>query len=243
MASNLATRLLSKALQLVSTEAWAAAYVGGGDFQAIGQEFRRHFIAAGLKSHHDILDIGCGTGRMASALADYVTTGSYTGIDISKRAIRYCRERIPLGNFRFIHAEVYNQIYNWRGVKASEYRLPFEGDSFDFVFLTSVFTHLLQAEAENYLHEIGRVLRPGGICFSTWFLLKDIENMGIPMTRMNEVCAVRFPKKPSAAIAFDYGFVESLYARNHLAIRNVFLGSWARSRGLSWQDIVTAVKS
>lgn len=37
-----------------------------------------------------------------------------------------------------------------------------------------MFTHLSPADRDNYLREIRRVLRPGGRCFATFFLL-DVE--------------------------------------------------------------------
>ena len=48
--------------------------------------------------------------------------------------------------------------------------------SFDFVLATSVFTHLLEADATHYLAECARVLAPGRArCFATFFLLNDDE--------------------------------------------------------------------
>src|SRR3954452_23014549 len=44
------------------------------------------------------------------------------------------------------------------------------------VFLCSVFTHMMPNEAANYIGEIARVLKPGGRCVVTYFLLNH-ENM------------------------------------------------------------------
>lgn len=41
------------------------------------------------------------------------------------------------------------------------------------VFLTSVFTHMFPPDVEHYLDEISRVLKPGGRCLCTYFLLND----------------------------------------------------------------------
>jgi hypothetical protein len=58
-------------------------------------------------------------------------------------------------NFRFQLADVYNTEYNPGGThRASEYESPYEDESFDFVILTSAFTHMLPEEVSNYLSEI-----------------------------------------------------------------------------------------
>jgi len=49
--------------------------------------------------------------------------------------------------FRFQHADLFNTAYNPRGVQqAAQYRFPYEDDSFDFAYLGSVCTHLLQGK-------------------------------------------------------------------------------------------------
>ena len=52
---------------------------------------------------------------------------------------------------------------------------PCADNSFDLVFLTSVFTHMFAGDVENYLSEISRVLKPGGKCLITWFLLDEVS--------------------------------------------------------------------
>src|SRR5205807_8842570 len=104
-----------------------------------------------------MLDVGSGTGRMARPLTRYLKGGSYEGIDIVARSVQWCQRtyasRYP--NFRFHFADIYNKVYNPDGKhKASEYRLPFETSSFDFFFLTSVFTHMLPQDMEHYLSEV-----------------------------------------------------------------------------------------
>jgi ubiquinone/menaquinone biosynthesis C-methylase UbiE len=67
---------------------------------------------------------------------------------------------------------VVNKEYNPNGVfEAQEYIFPFDDESFDFVFLGSVFTHMLPRGVEGYLSEIARVLKTGGKSLTTYFLL------------------------------------------------------------------------
>src|SRR5262249_45691230 len=150
-------------------------FVGCGSFRKIGDEFLQHFInVGGLKSDHRVLDVGCGIGRMAIPLTQYLSPkGSYDGFDIVDFGIEWCRQYIgdKYPNFRFQMADICNKTYHPAGrYDASVYRFPYPNESFDFVFLTSVFTHMMPAEFENYLAEIARVLKPGGRVFSTFFL-------------------------------------------------------------------------
>ena len=56
-------------------------------------------------------------------------------------------------------------------VRASEYRFPYADDTFDLVVLISVFTHMLPEDTERYVAEISRVLRPGGQCWASFYIL------------------------------------------------------------------------
>ena len=85
--------------------------------------------------------------------------GGYDGVEIHPEAVEWCQRAItPLHpTFRFHRADLVSPAYNPHGlVPASEYRFPFPDQSFDFIFLASVFTHMLPDAVEHYLREIGR---------------------------------------------------------------------------------------
>lgn len=51
-----------------------------------------------------MLDVGCGSGRMALPLTGYLNSeGRYAGFDISQKAIAWCQEHITSAhpNFQF----------------------------------------------------------------------------------------------------------------------------------------------
>jgi SAM-dependent methyltransferase len=229
--------------------------VGGWDFKEVGETFLQYFVnLAGLRPDHRVLDVGSGTGRMALPLTKYLTAGSYEGIDIVASSVRWCQNayasRHP--NFRFHLSDIYNKEYNPEGkVKASEYKFPFETASFDFVFLTSVFTHMLPEDMENYLSEVARVLTVGGRLFVTYFLL-NAESLKLIEEKSSfhnfeyelEGCRVERENVPEYAVAYNESAIRSLYRKYGLSISEpIYYGFWCgRKNGLSWQDIIIATR-
>jgi SAM-dependent methyltransferase len=69
-----------------------------------GDRFLHIFrVYGGLETHHRVLEIGCGAGRMARALTGYLgECGSYDGFDPSPGSIAWCRQNITpsFTNFR-----------------------------------------------------------------------------------------------------------------------------------------------
>ena len=228
-------------------------YVGPGDFETIGRNFRDLFRRlGGLTAADDVLDVGCGSGRMAIPLTDFLV-GRYEGLDINPDAIRWCQEHITPSypSFRFQVADVSNTRYNPHGeIEATGYRFPYDDESFDFVFLTSVFTHLLPDAARTYLREIRRVLRPRGRCFSTWNLLNAESEEAIARGRARQAFPHDFgeframsAKRPEAVVAFYDDIARIAIKDAGLEITDVHYGQWAgRTEGPTTQDIIIAIR-
>jgi SAM-dependent methyltransferase len=229
-------------------------FVGSGDFRTAGDEFREVFVSlGGLRPDEDVLDVGSGVGRGAIGLTGWLQ-GRYEGIDVVRRGIEWCQQAITprYPNFHFQVADLYNRHYNPVGrFSASEYRFPFEDHSFDFVLLTSVFTHLLPADRDNYISEVARVLRPTGRCLATFFLLNDEarRNLQDSPSSLN----FRFSRPgywtdneriPEAAVAYEEADVREQLERSDLQIAKVRYGVWSgRSDGVGWQDLLVAERT
>lgn len=230
--------------------------INDGDAQKIGQEFLHHFINVGqLRPTDIVLDVGCGFGRMAAPLTMYLTKITrYEGFDIIPKGVEWCKNNISPKNtnFNFQLVDVYSERYNPTGkLSSSQFNFPFADGIFDFVFLTSVFTHMLPADVENYTSEISRVLKPGGKCFITWFVLNQDAEQHIEQNKSEftfrhtqNACFIEDPNKPEYAIAYNEEYIQTLFEKHGLKLNlPIHYGSWCgRSEYLSFQDIVVAVK-
>jgi SAM-dependent methyltransferase len=124
----------------------------GGEFEAFGILERELLIQYGLRKDDYVIDVGCGSGRLAKPLSQYLS-GKYLGIDVVPDLIDYARLLVGRPDWRFEIAE---------GL-----RIPELDGRADMVCFFSVFTHLLHEQSYVYLQEAMRVLKPGGtIIFS-----------------------------------------------------------------------------
>jgi SAM-dependent methyltransferase len=229
-------------------------FAGHSDYVETGDEFLTHFVELGaLQPFESVLDVGCGIGRMARPLAGYLdSAGSYDGFDVNRDGVGWCRRHYARhGNFRFQVADLYNRRYNPHGAHAAaEYRFPYDDVTFDFAILVSVLTHLLESEADHYLEETARVLKPGGRMLATFFLLNDESrrlmaegSTALAFLDPDEHVAVADADIPEEAVAYDEAWVRERLGAHGLELGEVRYGSWCgRDEFTSFQDIVVATR-
>ncbi len=123
-------------------------------------------ISRWLAPGSTVLDVGCGCGRLARVLINHAYVRRYIGFDVVGANIEWSRNFIqPEGGrqFSFHHCDLYSHEYNPTGaLRASEFRFPATDRSVTVAVAASVFTHLLELDANHYLREIARVLERGG---------------------------------------------------------------------------------
>lgn len=115
-----------------------------------GYRFKRKFVN-NITPDIDgkrVLDIGCGTGFLASIIPDC----EYTGIDIDEKSIDRARER-ALDHCQFICAD------------ASQILDEFGPATFDSILATGIFHHLSPAQCDTILEHATQLLVPGGNLF------------------------------------------------------------------------------
>jgi len=234
----------------------AGAYVGAGEFRAHGDEALELLVAqAGLGPEERVLDIGCGIGRVARPLAGYLRApGAYEGFDVVASGIDWCRARYVdlAAPFRFRVVNVSNAFYNPIGGGADSFAFPYDDAAFDVAFAFSLFTHLAAADADRYIAEAARVLRPGGRLLATFFILNARSRGWMARTpearqfsRQDGWCAGEQGELPAeAAIAYEEEWVRERVSAAGLRLdRDPVDGWWSgNTSGRSYQDVVVAVK-
>lgn len=150
--------------------------------QSAHQEARRLEKHFQLSAQSNVLDVGCGFGRLAIGLLDINSDANYVGVDVNPEAIDWCNRHISEEHkqFEFVHLDVRNARYNPDGtIIDKDFQLPFPDDHFNITYLYSVFSHMVQEDIEIYLQELGRVMMNDGYLFFTAFAESDVPVMTI----------------------------------------------------------------
>jgi len=227
--------------------------IGPGDFLEIGRSTVEGLVAdAGLSPQNRFLDIGCGVGRTAIALTRVLDPGTpYRGFDVVPQFIDWCQTNLTpkYPNFQFALIDVANSEYNREGrFDAASMRFPYDDASFDFVYAGSVFTHLLGPAAANYIRESARVLRSGGTCAATFFLINDesqrlLDGGAAHMPLGHEIDGGRIldPRNPEADVGHDEVRVRAEFEAAGFNVEKILYGSWCgRQNATQYQDLVIA---
>lgn len=213
---------------------------------------RRH---GNLKRGHRVLDVGCGCGRVAVPLTEFLTKGSYDGFDIVPELIDWATNNIGsrYPNFRFRCVDVRNDFYHPQGAgSASGFQFPYEADAFDIACFNSVFTHLLYQDTRRYLAELTRVLKPHGTGVLSFFILNPESNAlrRLPETtlafpvRLWRGVRVEHRYNPEGAVAYPEKLLRSLLAESGLVLQELLFGAWCgRQAAYSYQDYVIVRKA
>jgi ubiquinone/menaquinone biosynthesis C-methylase UbiE/DNA-binding transcriptional ArsR family regulator len=113
--------------------------------ELFGADLERRFLGALLPRDTTVLDLGCGTGRLAQAISPFVER--VVAIDSSLEMVQAAEARLAL-------------LPNVQVQRAQMHELPLADRSVDLVLLVLVL-HYVSSPAVA-LQEAARVLRPGG---------------------------------------------------------------------------------
>jgi SAM-dependent methyltransferase len=206
-----------------------------------------------LSPDGSILDVGCGIGRVTYGLANYLSAaGRYEGFDAVPRWVAWNRRTIAsrLPHFHFRLIDVRNGLYSRRNhAKAERLRFPYGDETFDTVLVESVFQHNRVPVVRRYLAEIGRVLRGGGRCVVTGFLLRrgsiarDQRADGLDFLHPLDDAWSASAQLPEIGIAFEAERFEQWVDEAGLDLAEFHRGEWhGEGPGIAYQDVIVLEK-
>ncbi len=181
------------------------------------------------------LDFGCGCGRSARRLIQQrPRPRRYLGVDLHRGMVRWCQENLAphAEGFEFVHHDVYSPCLNPDATLPWVAPLPVEDGVCTFVEATSVFTHLVEGQAEHYLDEIARVLAPSGRLMATWFLFDKDD---FPYMQDNQNALYINDRDPTNAVAYDRAWLHAALADRGLVIEHVTAPT---VRGFHWRMLI-----
>jgi len=195
-------------------------------------EARRLLDGFGLAPDSRVLEIGCGPGRLPIGIvAELGEIARYDGVDIDPQSVDWCRRHITRRHpsFRFHLIDARHERYNPDGTPMGDgFALPFADDSFDIVYLHSVFANMEPNDVAVYCREFARVLTPQGQVFLTAFIEDDVP----PVTLNPEDYLVR------SSGALNVARYERSYFFDIVAGAGLQVARFAHGADLGGQSIV-----
>ena len=123
-------------------------------------------IVAHLKPNKGdkLLDLGCGTGTLATMIKGAYPGIEITGLDADEKALHIAKQK----------SNDQNLTINFERANAT--KLPFPSCSFDSVVSSLFFHHLLPEQKKKVLLEVQRVLKPEGVFYlADWGVPKNLK--------------------------------------------------------------------
>src|SRR2546423_1156905 len=236
--------------------------IGGGDPERVASEIVSVLSSyTDLASKHSILDVGCGCGRIATALTQCVgRDADYVGVDIVPGLLDFAKNFISprYPRFKFLLLDEGNLTYDaWRpkGSIADLQKLSDarpEG-SVDLAISVSLFTHLDEGAAREILNTIGRLLATDGLAFITFFVVDDEAREGMARGTTGFQFAYRTPsgelfaekiEDPTYAVGYSLERLDKMVRSSGLRREDWIRGYWSQGNsGETFQDAVMLRKT
>lgn len=119
----------------------------------------------GLKPEDKFLDLGSGALRCGLAVIPYLNKENYYAIDINQFLLE------DGYNYEIIPNKLDEKFPKKNIIITSDFDATLFNVLFDYVFSFSLWTHLKLSECEKCLKQVSKILKPGGVYFTTCFIV------------------------------------------------------------------------
>ncbi|CAG1002362.1 MAG: methyltransferase domain-containing protein [Candidatus Methanoperedens sp.] len=202
---------------------------GGYDSEALRffQASAEHMpVLLGLQGNENVLDVACGTGNAALAIAKFLATGQVTAVDFSSGMLDQARRKaasLDVRNVEFIERDMQN--------------LKFSDGLFDVA--VCAFGIFFVEDMENQLSHIASAVKPGGRIMISNFQ----ENYFHPLKDMFyerlEAYGVQMPPQTWKRIASEMGCMQLF---EHAGLTNIIVTrknvGYHLDSAQQWWDVV-----
>lgn len=192
----------------------------GGLWDELGQLQFEFMIREGLKPHHKLLDIGCGSLRGGIHFIRYLNAGNYVGIDSNislldagfeiELASSGLKERMPRENL----------------ICTGDFDPPFPDGAFDFALAQSVFTHVTLNTIRKCFERIARKIKVDGTFYATFFEIPDDVLTSEPFCHEPSEVITQGSQDP-----YHYRFEDLKFAAPERIWTPRYIGGWNHPRG------------
>ena len=209
------------------------AYVGPPeDYDRVAAMTFGLLTSLGLRQHHKVLDIGCGSLRVGRLLIPYLNSRCYFGIEPNRWLVgqgidkEVGESQVRIKEPEFLFAE---SAEAWVGTHL-----------FDFIVAQSIFSHTGHELLDTWLRDASRLLTPSGALVAT-FLVDKMDTVEKGWVYPD---CVKYKVKTMKAGAQRYGLDFQVLDWRHprqtwaLFAKAGFDSSWFRRRPLGWNTFV-----
>lgn len=138
-------------------------HIGPAAFYDIQTAIQFNLLTAlGLREHHTLLDIGCGSLRAGRVFIPYLQAGHYFGIEPLPWLIQEGIAREIGADLIGLKKPVFDHD--------EHFTLTTFGRRFDFMIAQSIFSHCSQAQIRRCIAQARQALAPDGVFAATFFL-------------------------------------------------------------------------